>query len=136
MGLFADIVSLFEAGYGWLFVSLLIAYELWAPTLLDRDTALAPLVRDMPAKLDEVDERQSELQSEVSNVQSYVEEVQDRQQVQMQVQRAQARATEDMDEDEVDAYLLKNGVQPDAFLRGTDDTVSDCVHNDEEDRGQ
>jgi len=118
MGLFADVVALFEAGYGWLFVTLLIAYELFAPTLIDRDTALAPLVRDLPEKVDTIEDKQDEIKGEMSGVQSHVEEVQDRQKVQMQVQRAQARANDQMDESVVDQYLLKNGVEPTAFLHG------------------
>jgi len=118
VGLLADFVSLFEAGYGWVFVTLLIAYELFAPTLIDRDTALAPLVRDLPEKVDTIEEKQDELQDELSDARMEVNEVQDRQKVQMQVQRAQARANDQMDENAVDQYLLKNGVEPTAFLRG------------------
>lgn len=118
MGLFTDIVSLFEAGYGWLFVTFLIAYELFAPTVIDRDTALAPLIRDLPAKVENIDETQDEIQEEVSAVNDEVGELKDRSKVQMQVQRAQARANPQMDAGSVDAYLLHNGVEPGEFLHG------------------
>ncbi len=111
MGLFADFVSLFEQGYGWIFVTLLIAYQLFAPTIIDRDTALAPLVRDLPDKVDKVDEKQDEIISDVDDLKH-------QQKTQMQVQRASARANPQMDADAVDRYLLQNGVEPNEFLKG------------------
>jgi len=117
MGLVADIVYLFTQGYGWLFVLLGLAYELFAPTWLNRDTALAPLVRDLPEDLQEVKEQQREARQDINDVSDEIEEVQRTNKVQMQVQRAQARANDDMDEQEVDSYLRQNGVTVDTFLQ-------------------
>ncbi len=126
MGLIADIVYLFTQGYGWVFVILGLAYELFAPTWLDRDTALAPVVRDLPQDVAELKQEQREIKDDVSSVSGHLEEVQDRQKVQMQVQRAQARATDEMNEEEVDKYLYKNGVTVGTFLEDDDDT--DCMN--------
>jgi len=112
-----SIIYLFTSGYGWLFVILGLAYELFAPTWLDRDTALAPLVRDLPEDLQEVKEEQQKARQDINDVSDEIEEVQRTNKVQMQVQRAQARANDDMDEDEVDSYLRKNGVTVDTFLQ-------------------
>lgn len=113
MGLFTDVVALFAAGYGWVFVTLLIAYELFAPTLIDKDTALSPLVRDLPKKLDDVDEKQDEIIDDVTDLKH-------QQKTQMQVQRASARANPQMDAEAVDRYLLQNGVEPNEFLKGNE----------------
>jgi len=121
MGLFADITALFAAGYGWLFVTFIVVYELFAPMWLDRDTALAPLVRDLPQKVDDIDETQTDIRKNMDHVQDHVEEVQERQKLQMQVQRAQARATDNMDEEQVDNYLYQNGVTVGTFLNETAD---------------
>ena len=43
----------------------------------------------------------------------------------MQVQRAQARATDQMDETEVDKYLYKNGVTVGTFLDDDDEITED-----------
>jgi len=117
MGLFADIIFLFTSGYGWIFMVLLLAYELFAPTWLNRDTALAPLVRDLPEDLQEVKEQQREARKDINDLSDEIAEVQRTNKVQMQVQRAQARANDDMDEQEVDSYLRKNGVTVDTFLQ-------------------
>jgi hypothetical protein len=117
MGLVADIVYLFTQGYGWLFVILGLAYELFAPTWLNRDTALAPLVRDLPEDLQEVKEQQRKARKDITDISDEIDEVQRTNKIQMQVQRAQARANDDMDEDEVDSYLRQNGVTVDTFLQ-------------------
>lgn len=118
MGVLADLAYIFESGYGWLIIAIVGLYELYAPKLLNQDTALAPLVRDMPEKMANIEDEQKEIKSDIDDVQGHVEEVQNRQKVQMQVQRAQARANDQMNEEQVDDYLLKNGVEPDEFLRG------------------
>lgn len=120
MGLVDLIIHSFTQGYGWIFVLVLFMYELFAPTWFNRDTVLAPLVRDLPEDVDSLKEEQREIKQDVSSVTSHVEEVQDRQKVQMQVQRAQARATDEMDESEVDKYLYKNGVTVGNFLDDDD----------------
>ena len=125
MGLISDIVYLFTQGYGWVFVILGLAYELFAPTWLNRDTALAPVVRDLPQDVSDLKEEQREIKDDVSSVSGHLEEVQDRQKVQMQVQRAQARATDQMDETEVDKYLYKNGVTVGTFLDDDDEITED-----------
>jgi len=116
MSILADLIELIRLGYGWIFATLLLLYELYAPKWIDRDTALAPLVRDLPNDFAEVKEEQKEIKTDVSDVQNHVQEVQERQTVQMQVQRAQARATDHMDESQVDRYLQKNGVTVGTFL--------------------
>jgi len=121
MGFISDIVFLFTQGYGWVFVLLGLAYELFAPTWLGRNTALAPVVRDLPENVNDLKEEQREIKDHVSSVTDHVEEVQNRQKVQMQVQRAQARATDEMNESEVDKYLYKNGVTVGTFLDNEDE---------------
>jgi len=116
MSILADLIELIRLGYGWIFATLLLLYELYAPKWIDRDTALAPLVRDFPNDFVEVKEEQKEIKKDVNNVQNHIEEVQERQTVQMQVQPAQARASDGMDEQQVDQYLQKNGVTVGTFL--------------------
>jgi len=116
MGVFADISYLFSQGYGWLFLLFVGLYELYAPTVLNQDTALAPIVRDIPEKVDDVKEKQEQARTDINDVRNNVQEVQERQKVQMQVQRAQARANDEMDAEKVDDYLLHNGVSVDSFL--------------------
>lgn len=140
MGTFSDLAELFAAGWGWVFVLLVtiygllwITWQLYAPKLLDRDTALAPIVRDVPDKVDELSEEQEQLSDDVGNVKSQVEEVQSRQKIQMQVQRAQSRANPQMDEHRVDEYLVQNGVEPDEFLRGDEMTGYENWEADDDD---
>ena len=105
---------------GWASLLAIGLWELYAPKVLDRDTALAPIVRDVPKQVEQVKEKQEEMRTEVDGLTDTIAEVQDRQKVQMQVQRAQARATDNMDEDRVDDYLVQNGVLVDTFLDDTD----------------
>jgi phage shock protein A len=132
MGLFTDIAQLFEAGYGWIFVVLLLTYEIYAPMLLNRDTALSPLLDDVPRTLSSMRDTQEELRGDVDGLQGQITNIEHTNKVQMQVQRAQARANPHMDEQEVDEYLQENGVRPDDFLR--DETVryedADWMDND------
>ena len=121
MGLFTDIAQLFEAGYGWIFVVLLLTYEIYAPMLLDKDTALSPLLDDVPRTLSSMRDTQEDLRGDVDRLQGQITNIERTNKVQMQVQRAQARANPHMDEQEVDEYLQENGVRPDDFLR--DETV-------------
>lgn len=111
MGTFADITQLFAAGYGWVFIGLILVWQLYAPTLLGWDTALAPLVRDVPEKVNTLEDHQEDLKGDM-------DDVKEQQKVQMQVQRAQARANPQMNEERVDSYLLENGVEPNEFLKG------------------
>jgi len=131
MGFISDIVFLFTQGYGWVFVLLGLAYELFAPTWLGRDTSLAPVVRDLPENVNDLKEEQREIKDHVSWVTDHVEEVQNRQKVQMQVQRAQARATDEMNESEVDKYLYKNGVTVGTFLDNEDEDTGRTNLEDE-----
>jgi len=119
-----SIVYLFTQGYGWIFVLLGLAYELFAPTWLDRDTALAPIVRDVPEDVQELKEEQGEIKQKVDSLDDGLEEVQHTQNTQMQVQRAQARRTDGMDEEQVDKYLHKNGVTVETFLDDNDMEVT------------
>jgi len=99
-----------------------VLYQLYAPKYFDHDTALAPIVRDVPETVDDLHDEQQDIRSDMSDVQGTVEEVQERQKYTMQVQRAQARANDQMDHDRVDQYLYKNGVEPDEFLLGDEMT--------------
>jgi len=132
MSIFSEFSVAVQSGYGWLLATGFLAYELFAPTLIDRDTALAPLVRDLPEKVDTIGEKQNEIQDNLGDARMEVTEVKDRQKIQMQVQRAQARANDQMDEGAVDQYLLKNGVEPTAFLRGDEMSGFENWGNDTE----
>jgi len=93
-------------------------YQLYAPTYLGVDTALAPIINDVPQKVDEQGEAIDSVKTKVEDIEENVDDVQSQQKVQMQVQRAQARANDQMDHERVDQYLLENGVEPNEFLRG------------------
>jgi hypothetical protein len=112
---------------------LFILYQLYAPKYLDHDTALAPIVRDVPEKVDDLHDEQKDIRADMSDVQGTVEEVKDRQKYTMQVQRAQARANDQMDHDRVDSYLYKNGVEPDEFLFGDEMTGYSNWEDDDRD---
>lgn len=120
MGIFADITQIFAAGYGWLLVFLIMSWQLFAPKYLNQDTALAPIVRDVPEQVEDLAESQQDIRSDVDGVKDDVANVKENQKVSMQVQRAQARADPQMDEEKVDEYLMKNGVKPNSFLRGNE----------------
>jgi len=106
--------------WGGAFVALVVIWEIYAYPILGRETALSPIIHEVPEKMGSFEKEQEQMRSDVSNVSDHVEEVQSRQKVQMQVQRAQARANPQMDEHQVDDYLLKNGVEPNEFLRGNE----------------
>lgn len=93
-------------------------YQIYAPTYLGRDTALAPILTDVPETVEELATEQGDIKSKLQTVEKNVDEVQHQQQTQMQVQRAQARANDQMNHERVDRYLLENGVEPNEFLRG------------------
>jgi len=121
--------------WGWSVVTLVLIYEIYAPKVLDTETALSPIIHDVPDKVDTLSEKQEKFRDDMDTVRSNVEEVQDRQKIQMQVQRAQARANPQMDEHQVDNYLLKNGVEPNEFLHGDEMTgyANWDTENDSED---
>jgi hypothetical protein len=141
MGTFTDLVEIVDSGYGWILVTLvllwavaIIVYQIWGPIFLDKDTALAPIVRDVPEQLDTIEEQQREHRKDINELGEEMTEVKRRQEIGMQVDRAQARANPQMDHDRVDKYLLENGVEPSTFLKG-DEMVgySNWTSNDEDD---
>jgi hypothetical protein len=99
-----------------------VLYELYAPKYLDHNTALAPIIRDVPEQVDDLHDEQQNIRLDMNDLQGTVEEVQERQKYTMQVQRAQARANDQMDHERVDSYLYKNGVEPNEFLLGDEMT--------------
>lgn len=129
MSLIADLITLAQQGYGWVLVLVLGVWELFAPTVIGRETALSPILRDVPERVEQLHEDQQELREDVEDAHQSIDEIQEQNKVSMQVQRAQARATDDMDERAVDDYLLKNGVTPEEFLRadgsGGDEDTND-----------
>jgi len=129
VGILVDGIQLLQMEYGWILVMAVVVYQLFAPTLLNRDTALAPIVRDLPHRVEDIGEQQSELKQSINDVDETIAEVQHRQKVQMQVQRAQARANDQMDENQVDEYLVQNGVEPSAFLKSDDMDGHDNWHD-------
>lgn len=141
MGLTTVAIQLFEDGYGAFVIFAWFLYQIYGPRYLNQETILAPFFYDIPERVEDIDEKQDEITKEINHVQDHVEEVQTRQKVQMQVQRAQARATEQMDEDQVDEYLLQNGVEPNAFLHGDEMTgyrnwSDDSIEKDNESEKQ
>lgn len=82
-------------------------WQVYAPKLLDRDTALSSLI-ELPERVEEVEERTSRLTEKVEDI--------DKKQVHhIQVTRANARALDEeknvsISSDEVDDYLVDNGV--------------------------
>lgn len=113
MSLIADFITLTKAGYGWLLLLAIGVWEVYAPRVIDRDTALRPVLHDLPEQVEDLTEKQEELRDDVDNVQ-------EQNRISMQIDRAIARTNDDMDADAVDDYLLENGVRPDTFL--TNDT--------------
>jgi len=109
MSILADIAAIAQPGYGWVVAVLYLAYQLYAPRYLGRQTVLAPIIEEVPEQVEELREKQDDLREDVTNVQ-------EGQETMMQVQRAQARANEKMDHNRVDEYLLENGVRPNEFL--------------------
>lgn len=103
---------------GGIAVTLFVLYQLYAPKWLNVDTALAPIVRDVPKQVEDLRDSQMEVQERVDELQDDVEDVNRQNKTMMQVQRAQARANDQMDERRVDTYLVENGVEPDEFLHG------------------
>lgn len=132
MGLLADIVTIFHQGYGWIFVLLILGWELFAPQWLNRDTALAPLVKGLPKTLESLKEDQTELKEKVEDVQEKQREATKERQTMMQVQRAHSRGIPQVREEEVDSYLKKNGVDINTFLKG--DPMSGYSNWEDEER--
>lgn len=97
-----------------------IGYQLYAPKYLDHDTALAPIVRDVPEQVDEMQEEQEDLREDFEGVHDQAERIDKKQTMMMQVQRAQAREIEGIDEERVDEYLVRNGVPVNEFQKDND----------------
>ena len=97
----------------------LVAWVLWefhAPTLLDRETTMSPLL-EVPERVENVEEKQETLVEKV-------EDIDDLQTDHVQVTRATARAVDDdvdaeIDSDAIDEYLVQGEVP---VVRLTTDT--------------
>lgn len=123
MSLAAEIFSwTIENVGGWLIVLVFLVYELFTPIYLSRETALSPLVKDVPEKVDNLSEDQEVVKEKVNDVEDQVEEVQKGIIMAHQVQRAQARANPQMKHEKVDEHVTKNGVDIDTFLKGDEMT--------------
>lgn len=107
---------------GWVLVIGILLWEFYAPKILNRETALSPLLHDVPEQVEDLSETQDELQEDVCSLEGNLEEVAHSQEMVMQVQRAQARANPQMDHKRVDKYLHKNGANIDNFLHGDEMT--------------
>lgn len=89
---------------------ILVMWVLWefhAPTLLDRETTISPLL-EVPERVENVEEKQETLVDKI-------EDIDDLQTDHVQVTRATARAVDDdvdaqIDSDAVDQYLVKGEV--------------------------
>lgn len=92
-------------------------YQTYAPKWLNRTTIIYSWKQEIHEK---IEQNTTEVQT-----------IKDRQESQIQVQRAQARATDEMDEDRVDKYLIKNGVTVDEFLDDPDES-KDTFYDDEQ----
>lgn len=98
-----DLIELIRKDIGWLFALTVIFYEIlwpyWETKFQDKiNELLSPLRKD----IDEVDKKVSELDEKQTH--------------QIQVTRAMARENEGIDDERVDQYLVKNGVQVDEFI--------------------
>ena len=99
-----------------------IVWEVYAPVVLGKETRLSPLI-GLPAKIDSLQER-------VHGVEERVEAVDEKQVHHIQVTRAQARALDDdkdvtMSSDEVDEYLVDNGIPVALLTRPVEETRGD-----------
>lgn len=110
-------LALSEVG-GWVLVIGILLWEFYAPKILNRETALSPLLHDVPEQVEDLSDNQDELKDDVCSLEESVGEVNKRQEMTMQVQRAQARANPQMDQEKVDDYLIQNGVEVNTFLHG------------------
>lgn len=94
-----------------------ILYEVHAPSILGRETALSPLL-EVPERIEDVEEKQEQI---IDNV----EDIDELQSDHVQVTRATARAAdEDVDEninsDAVDEYLVKGQIPIIEIMDGND----------------
>lgn len=105
---------------GWLFIGFILLYELYMPKIAGRETALSPIIHDVPDKVDELSKNQDELKEDVCSLENNLDDVAHSQEMTMQVQRAQARANPQMNHEKVDEYLIQNGADIDTFLRGSE----------------
>lgn len=98
-----------------------VLYEVYAPSVLDHQTALAPLF-ELPDRVEHLEERQAEIHDAL-------EEQQQLQVQHIQVSRANARVLdeakqrESVNADRVDQYLVRNGVPVDELLRTESETT-------------
>ena len=84
-----------------------ILYEVHAPSILGRETALSPLL-EVPERIEDVEEKQEQL---IENI----EDIDELQADHVQVTRAAARAADedvdtDIDSEAVDEYLVKGKI--------------------------
>lgn len=89
--------------YGWLVVLCWFIYQVYAPKL-GITTRLSSMVSQIKEALDDLRGR--------------IQTIENRQENHIQVTRAQARIHPEMDEDEVDEYLVENGIDPEDFIEG------------------
>jgi hypothetical protein len=87
--------------YGWLLVLCWLIYQVYAPKM-GITTRLSALITEVKEALDD-------LRGRIRNIEQ-------RQENHIQVTRAQARIHPEMDEEEVDEYLVENGIDPDDFI--------------------
>lgn len=110
-----DITTLFTQGYGWVLTFLLVAYELYAPRFLNHNTALAPIVRDVPERVSHLESQTEDIVDKTDKMHQHVSEIDKLQRHHVQATRANTRALDPqtdvtVDADEIDAYLVDNGI--------------------------
>lgn len=103
-----EVVELIRKDVGWLFALSVIFYQIlwpyWETKFQEKiDSILKPLRKD----INEVDEKVSELDEKQTH--------------QIQVTRAISREMDGIDDERVDDYLVKNGVQVDEFIIDKDE---------------
>ncbi len=105
-----DFVDILRRDIGWLFALSVVFYEIlwpyWETKFQTKVTdLLSPLredITDTQEKVDDIDEKVTEI---------------DKKQVsQTQVTRAISRQIDGIDDEKVDKYLVKNGIQVDEFI--------------------
>lgn len=91
--------------YGWLLVLCWLIYQIYGPKF-GIETRLYGLLLEFKEALDD-------LRGRIANIET-------RQENHIQVTRAQSRIHPEMDEEEVDEYLVENGIDPNDFINETD----------------
>ena len=116
-----------DAGVATLVFFAWLTWQVYAPKVLPYETALSPLLKDLPERVQNLEENQQAVLDELDDVESM-------QSQHIQVTRAQARALDPAREDETidsksaDDYLVENGVPISELTRTVeDDENSDLV---------